>query len=71
MTDWKEEARKHEDSANHYARRCHDLEAINAELAEALRVTRNRLWTRRFKFNDADHNAMNKASEALKKARTP
>ena len=35
MTDWKELARKHEDSANHYARRCYDLEALNAELVEA------------------------------------
>ena len=36
MTDWEELARKHEDSANHYARRCYDLEALNAELVEAL-----------------------------------
>ena len=34
MTDWKELARKHEDSANHYAKRCYDLEALNAELVE-------------------------------------
>ena len=32
---WEELARKHEDSADHYARRCYDLEALNAELVEA------------------------------------
>ena len=33
MTNWKELARKHEDSANHYARRCYDLEAENERLS--------------------------------------
>ena len=36
MTDWKELARKHEESANEYARMNYKLEAINAELLEAL-----------------------------------
>ena len=36
MTDWKELARKHEESANEYARMNYELEAINADLLEAL-----------------------------------
>jgi len=36
MTDWKELARKHEESANEYARMNYELEAIIADLLEAL-----------------------------------
>lgn len=36
MTNWKEQARKHEESANEYARMNYELEATNAELLEAL-----------------------------------
>ena len=36
MTDWKELARKHEDSANHYARRCYELEAEKKVLREGI-----------------------------------
>jgi chromosome segregation ATPase len=42
------------------------LEAHNADLQEALKLTNMRLWTRRFEFSDADHAAMDAASEALK-----
>lgn len=37
MTDWKEQARKHEESANEYARMNYELETTNAELLEALK----------------------------------
>ena len=45
-----------------------ELAATNAALLEALRDTRRRLWERRFEFSDADHAAMDKATEAIRKA---
>lgn len=45
MTDWKEQARKHEESANEYARMNYKLEATNAELLEALWGARGVLYS--------------------------
>ena len=41
------------------------LENQIVELLEALQAVNKRLWTRRFDFSEADHNAMNAASEAI------
>ena len=37
MTDWKEQARKHEESANEYARMNYELTEVNKQLLEALK----------------------------------
>ena len=37
MTDWRKQARAHEESANEYARMNYKLETINADLLEALK----------------------------------
>ena len=46
MTDWKEQARKHEESANEYARMNYELEAINEVLVNALKAIRVEADTR-------------------------
>ena len=45
------------------------LEVENEALLDALQHTRRRLWERRFEFSDADHAAMDEATEAIRKAK--
>ena len=48
MTDWKEQARSHEESANKYARMNYDLEAINVDLLGACKIAQ--CWFKRSGF---------------------
>ena len=42
---------------------------LHDELVEALKITRHYLWTFRHHFNEVHHEAMNKAEQALSKAK--
>jgi len=66
MTDWKELARKHEESANEYARMNYELEAIIADLLEALKD----LVTDYEEIGGEDiyADAYNRAKQAIRKA---
>ncbi len=69
MTDWKEAARKHEASADGYARLYYDAKLANAELADVLEFVMSELsdmTTNEFAVG-ADKQARERMAEAIRK----
>jgi len=71
MTDWKEQARNHEESANKYARMNYELEAINKELLEACKFALSELsdmTTKQFSLG-ADKALRERLTQAIRKSK--